>query len=37
MPRSNRRSRNPEVNFKGEKRSNATHASVSDPDARLCK
>ncbi|QDI78081.1 MULTISPECIES: IS5 family transposase [Leisingera] len=37
MPRSNRRSRNPEVNFKGEKRSNATHASVSDPDARLYK
>ena len=37
MPRSNRRSRNPEVNFKGEKRSNAPHASVSDPDARLYK
>lgn len=37
MSRSNRRSRNPEVNFKGEKRSNATHASVSDPDARLYK
>ncbi len=37
MPRSNRRSRNSEVNFKGEKRSNATHAFVSDPDARLYK
>ncbi|WP_027256064.1 IS5 family transposase [Leisingera aquimarina] len=37
MPRFNRRSRNPEVNFKGEKRSNATHASVTDPDARLYK
>ena len=36
-PRSNRRSRNPEVSFKGEKRSNATHASVSDPDAQLYK
>ncbi|OBY25253.1 IS5 family transposase [Leisingera sp. JC1] len=37
MSRSSRCSRNPEVNFKGEKRSNATHASVSDPDARLYK
>jgi transposase len=27
--------RNPEVNFRGEKRSNQTHASSTDPDARL--
>ena len=27
--------RNVEVNFRGEKRSNATHASTTDPDARL--
>ncbi|MGH9643223.1 MAG: IS5 family transposase, partial [Terriglobales bacterium] len=26
---------NPTVNFRGEKRSNATHQSVTDPDARL--
>ncbi|MEW9922530.1 IS5 family transposase, partial [Marimonas sp. MJW-29] len=31
------KSRNTEVDFKGEKRSNATHASISDPDARLYK
>lgn len=37
MPHSSCRSRNPEVNFKGERRSNAIHASVSDPDARLYK
>jgi transposase len=29
--------RNPTVNFKGEKRSNETHASTTDPDARLYK
>ncbi len=29
--------RNPAVNFHGERRSNATHASVTDPDARLAK
>jgi len=29
--------RNPEVDFKGEKRSNATHASTTDPDSRLYK
>ncbi len=29
--------RNAKVNFRGEKRSNATHASVTDPDARLYK
>lgn len=28
---------NPTVDFKGEKRSNATHQSTSDPDARLYK
>ena len=27
--------RNPTVNFKGEKRSNETHASRTDPEARL--
>jgi transposase len=29
--------RNPEVDFRGEKRSNQTHRSTSDPDARLAK
>lgn len=29
--------RNAERNFRGEKRSNATHASITDPDARLFK
>ena len=29
--------RNPTVNFKGEKRSNDTHASTTDPDVRLYK
>ena len=28
---------NPSVNFRGEKRSNATHRSVTDPDARLTR
>jgi transposase len=28
---------NPTVNFRGEKRSNATHRSVTDPDARLAR
>jgi transposase len=28
---------NPTVNFRGEKRSNATHASTTDPEARLYK
>lgn len=37
MPSPSRASRNAEVDFKGEKRSNATHASVTDPDARLYK
>ncbi len=30
-----RRDRNAEVDFRGERRSNATHASTTDPDARL--
>jgi hypothetical protein len=37
MPRPDRHSRNAKVDFKGEKRSNATHASTTDPDARLYK
>lgn len=37
MTRQTHRNRNAEVDFKGEKRSNATHASVPDPDARLYK
>lgn len=37
MPRNSRRHRNAEVDFKGEKRSNTTHASTTDPDARLYK
>ena len=37
MPRPTRRNRNAEVDFRGEKRSNATHASTTDPDARLYK
>jgi IS5 family transposase len=28
---------NPTVNFHGEKRSNATHESTTDPEARLCR
>jgi hypothetical protein len=35
MPRPSHRTRNAEVDFRGEKRSNATHASTTDPDARL--
>ncbi len=37
MTRPNHRNRNAEVDFKGEKRSNATHVSTTDPDARLYK
>lgn len=37
MPETPRQTRNAEVNFRGEKRSNATHASVTDPDAHLYK
>jgi len=29
--------KNPEVNFRGDSRKNSTHASVTDPDARLYK
>ena len=35
MPSPNRRHRNAEVDFRGQRRSNATHASTTDPDARL--
>jgi transposase len=35
MPRPTSRNRNAEVDFHGQKRSNATHASVTDPEARL--
>ncbi len=37
MIRPARRNRNAEVDLRGERRSNATHASVTDPDARLFK
>ena len=37
MPSTTKAHRNAEVDFKGEKRSNATHASTTDPDARLYK
>ena len=37
LPRNTKTHRNAEVDFKGEKRSNATHASITDPDARLYK
>ncbi|MFC0280271.1 IS5 family transposase [Falsigemmobacter intermedius] len=37
MPRTQPTPRNAEVDFRGEKRSNATHASTTDPDARLYK
>jgi len=37
MPHPSRRNRNTEVDFKGAKRSNATHASTTDPEARLYK
>lgn len=35
MPCATRQNRNVEVDFRGEKRSNATHVSTTDPDARL--
>jgi transposase len=35
MPKPARRDRNAEVDFRGEQRSNATHVSTTDPDARL--
>lgn len=34
-PQPSRHGRNAEVDFRGRKRSNATHASTTDPDARL--
>jgi len=37
MPRNTRTHRNTEVDFRGERRSNVTHASTTDPDARLYK
>ena len=37
MPRDRRQNRNAEVDFRGEKRSNATHVSTTDPEARLYK
>lgn len=37
MPYPSRRNRNAEADFKGETRSNATHVSTTDPDARLYK
>ena len=37
MTRPVRQDRNAEVDFRGEKRSNATHASTTDPGARLYK
>ncbi len=37
MPRPDRQLRNAEVDFRGEKRSNATHVSTTGPDARLYK
>ena len=37
MPSLASRNRNAEIDFRGEKRSNATHASTTDPDARLFK
>jgi transposase len=37
MPRPSHQDRNADVDFRGEKRSNATHAPTTDPDARLYK
>ena len=37
MPRKTSRNRNAEADFRGHKRSNSTHASVTDPQARLYK
>jgi hypothetical protein len=37
MPRPTHQHRNAEVDFRGEKRSNATHVSATDPEARLYK
>jgi transposase, IS4 family len=35
MPKPARRDRNADLDFRGERRTNATHASTTDPDARL--
>jgi Transposase DDE domain len=37
MSRNPRHSRNAEVDFRGQRRTNATHGSTTDPDARLYK
>lgn len=37
MPRTSCHSRNAEADFRGQRRTNATHCSVTDPDARLYK
>lgn len=37
MPQPTSKNRNAEVDFHGQRRSNATHASVTDPEARLYK
>lgn len=37
MPCPNRQNRNAEAGLRGERRPNATHASTTDPDARLLK
>lgn len=37
VPRKSSRNRNAEADFRGQKRSNTTHASVTDPEARLSK
>lgn len=37
MPDPPRQTRNAEVNFRGQKRSKATHTTATDPDARLYK
>ncbi|MDD2671394.1 MAG: IS5 family transposase [Syntrophales bacterium] len=34
-PKASGNKRNPEVNFHGEKRTNETHASITDPDAKI--
>ena len=36
-PPSDGDAKNPDVNFRGEKRANATHQSVTDPEARLAR
>lgn len=37
MPRNTHRRRNAKIDFRGERRSIATHVSITDPDARLYK